>query len=87
MVIMPQLNNKQMISEAHKTTIVKGMTDIFPGSSPRVNSKAGGGAYGITTVVPSVDPEKFKQLGALIEETKTDVSLKRSGTGISVLIN
>lgn len=62
------------------------MTEIFPDSNPRVNAKAGGGAYGITTVVQSVTGDNHKDLGGLIDETNTNFTLKRSGTGISILI-
>jgi hypothetical protein len=76
-----------MISEDQKQTIVKRMQEVFPGSTPRVNAKAGGGAYGITTVVPSIAGDNYKHLGGLIDDTETNLTLKRSGTGISILIN
>jgi len=76
-----------MITEDKTKAIVTGMMDIFPNSTPRVNAKAGGGAYGITTAVPVINPENFKALGLLIEKTEAKATLKRSGAGLSILIN
>jgi len=78
-----------MITEDQKQTVLKGLKVVFPSSNPKVNAKAGGGAYAITTEVPLIYPANFKDLSDLVAsmELKINVTIKKADAGISIVIN